>query len=552
MVLMNLSKALLPRIACRLAHASSAPGWKSQLIFKPGCRAISFNRKQQHKLEEPFNDHLQSWSILAKSSAVIAAKALRLQQFSYPTGTIPLLLLLVTPAHISLLDEDNSFVSNILKKTVNLHSPFSQVDVIAAVVDCISFPPVLNFSGGQLQDYSQINNWRIGDGVSACILDSKTAAPDLWPNTTGILGPETKVVQKPNTISLIFQSDESKNVFSATSQIISTQVQLPLANTLFLNGLNSTLHAQKWTVDRSSPDVVVKLSKRTQLQACSVSFAGFGPTFIPRNAHSYVDLKALTPQRTVAAAMGNIVRRLDLSTNGNDTSPASKELEDALNEYLHSCTSREDYRGVWALVTPKEKRQGLVTDDFNILFRKGSRLHKVLSGGGGWGMKQGLLALDPDSGFLPQEQLLTEHQNDHNVSTGTFQHIENIVRPGDAVRFWVNTEAEGGKPTKHSSLNTSIDIQKPQSVTLGTVPLSAIETSNRDTRGPHEAGSGRCVTIRNHFGMLSENGMSMKMSTSTDSRYPTEDLICSTKLDAPNTRLSFDQPGQSSFTQEQH
>ncbi|KAI4164299.1 MAG: hypothetical protein LQ342_001945 [Letrouitia transgressa] len=333
--------------------------------------------------------------------------------------------------------------------------------------------------------------------------------------------------------------------------MVSTQVQLPLANTLFLNGLNSTLRAQQWTVDRSSPDVVVKVSQKAQLQACSVSFTGFGPTSTPGNAHLYVDLKALTPQRTVAAAMGNIVRRLELSTNGNDTSPASKELEDALNEYLHSCTSREAYRGVWALVTPKEKRLDPVTDDFNTLFHKGSRLYKVLSGGGGWGMKQGLLALDPDSGFLPQEQLTIEHQNDQDIRTEMFQNIENIVRPGDAVSFWVNKEAEEVKPIDHFSLNTSIDIQKPQSITLGTVPLPAVEGLNRDRRGPHNTDLERCVTIRNHFGMLSENGMSMKISTSTDPSYPTEDLMCSTKLDAPNTRLSFDQPGQSSFTQEQ-
>ncbi|KAL9045046.1 MAG: hypothetical protein Q9214_001864, partial [Letrouitia sp. 1 TL-2023] len=479
-----------------------------------------------------------------------AAKALRLQRFSLPAGRIPLVLLLVTPTHISLLDENNSFVPNVLKKTVNIHSPINQVDVIAAVVDCISFPPVLNLSGSQLQEYREKTTGRIGDGVSACLLDSDTAAPDLWPNPTGII-PGTKAVQKPNTISLIFQSDKSKNVFSATSEMVSTQLQLPLANTLFLNGLNSTLHAQKWTVDRSSPDVAVKISKRTQLQACSVFFAGFGPTSTLGNAHLYVDLKAVTPQRTVAAAMGNIVRRLELSTNGSDTSPASKELEDVLNEYLHSCTSREAYRGVWALVTPKEKRLDSVTDDFNILLHKGSRLHKVLSGGGGWGMKQGLLALDPDSGFLPQEQLPLEYQNDHDTRTEMVQNIENIVRPGDAVRFWVHREAEEVKPTDHSSIDASIDIQKPQSITLGTVPLPAVEGSNRDTRGPHKTNSKRCVTIRNHFGMLSENGMSMKISKSTDPSYLTEDLICSTKLDAPNTRLSFDQPGQSSFTQEQ-
>lgn len=439
---------------------------------------------------------------------------------------------------------------DILKKTVNLHSPINQVDVIAAVVDCISFPPVLNFSSGQLQENREINIGRIGDGVSACLLDSNTAAPELWPNPARI-NPEAKAVKKPNTISLIFQSDKGKNAFSATSQMVSTQVQLPLANTLFLNGLNSTLRAQQWTVDRSSPDVVVKVSQKAQLQACSVSFTGFGPTSTPGNAHLYVDLKALTPQRTVAAAMGNIVRRLELSTNGNDTSPASKELEDALNEYLHSCTSREAYRGVWALVTPKEKRLDPVTDDFNTLFHKGSRLYKVLSGGGGWGMKQGLLALDPDSGFLPQEQLTIEHQNDQDIRTEMFQNIENIVRPGDAVSFWVNKEAEEVKPIDHFSLNTSIDIQKPQSITLGTVPLPAVEGLNRDRRGPHNTDLERCVTIRNHFGMLSENGMSMKISTSTDPSYPTEDLMCSTKLDAPNTRLSFDQPGQSSFTQEQ-
>lgn len=421
--------------------------------------------------------------------------------------------------------------------------------MIAAVVDGISYPPVLNFSGSQSQEYRKVKIGRIVDGVSACLLDSNTAVPNLWPNPTGIdLG--IKAVQKPNTISLIFQPGKSKNVLSATSPKVSTQVQLPLANTLFLNGLISTLLAQQWTVDHSSPNVVLKVSKSTQLEACSVSFTGFSPASVPGNARLYVDLKALTPQRTVAAAMGNIVRRLELSTSSTDTSPASKELEDALNEYLRSCTSREAYRGVWALVTPKEKRVDSVTNNFTTLFHNGSRLYKVLSGGGGWGMKQGLLALDPDSGFLPQEKPLVEHQNGQDIRTGIFQNIEDIIKPGDAVSFWANREAEEVKPTDHNSLDTSIDIQKPQSITLGTVSLPVIEDSNRDTRGPHKTDSERCVTICNHFGMLSESSMSMKIFTSTDASYPTEDLMCSTKLDVPNTRLSFDQPGQSSFSQE--
>ncbi|RYP56692.1 hypothetical protein DL769_009882 [Monosporascus sp. CRB-8-3] len=72
---------------------------------------------------------------------------------------------------------------------------------------------------------------------------------------------------------------------------------------------------------------------------------------------------------------------------------------------------------------------------FSRLTSSGCRLHKILSGGGGWGLKQGLLSLDPETSYTQPEQddiemfiKAFQERNSSNPSEG-------LVIPGSYVLF---------------------------------------------------------------------------------------------------------------------
>ncbi|GKT83343.1 V-type ATPse C subunit family protein [Colletotrichum tofieldiae] len=86
---------------------------------------------------------------------------------------------------------------------------------------------------------------------------------------------------------------------------------LPLANTIFQNGLQSTLLASRWR--RSGPRTALELAHVTEKQSQDVAFP-VDPDHCPR--------KILT-------GLGNIIRQVEV--DGKET-PASAELEKAVNE----------------------------------------------------------------------------------------------------------------------------------------------------------------------------------------------------------------------------
>ena len=116
-----------------------------------------------------------------------------------------------------------------------------------------------------------------------------------------------------------------------------------------------------------------------------------------------------------------------------------------------------DHADVWAFITPKDVRASFTTISRRA-FSKGCQLRKVLSGGGGWGVKQGLLSLDPDADYeylLTEPQAtkstgledlylanhrMTDIQDDENQSKKMF---EDIIKPGDTITFFVNRLLEG-------------------------------------------------------------------------------------------------------------
>jgi len=162
----------------------------------------------------------------------------------------------------------------------------------------------------------------------------------------------------------------------------------------------------------------------------------------PRNGtgkiYSQMPLTPLTKPRKIAEGMGNILKTLERSNDGTEEA-ASLELESAVDEYLdgqpEDVTTPERV-DVFARLTTQEPP----SDVTELFLYPGARIHRVLSGGGGWGSKAGLLSLDPQN-----ERDVTQFAHEFEARfDGDADYIhDGIVQKGQWIQFFV---AENGAP----------------------------------------------------------------------------------------------------------
>ncbi|RPA93817.1 hypothetical protein L873DRAFT_1830598 [Choiromyces venosus 120613-1] len=151
------------------------------------------------------------------------------------------------------------------------------------------------------------------------------------------------------------------------------------------------------------------------------------PTEAKVDAH--LPLKQLTFARRIEAGMGNILKQT--STEAGSLQGASRELEKAVLDYTSdpSTPPLPAKLSIFARLTPHSP-----TAHENLFTAPGARIHRVLSGGGGWGSKAGLLSLDPQS-----ETQVQEFAKNFEFGQG-----EGIVRVGEYVQFFVAEQGYGG------------------------------------------------------------------------------------------------------------
>jgi hypothetical protein len=221
-------------------------------------------------------------------------------------------------------------------------------------------------------------------------------------------------------------------------------ITLPLAQTLFSTGRTTTMQFSHFAP--ATTDHRLQLKDRSELQSAGLS--------LPFTLEKYSDdagyqvsgrfrLTPLTSMRRVKSCLGNVVKTIsaypsfgsgrykhsDLSKEAREAAiqPASQELEEAISAYFSKQNTTPAPVDVYALILPFTGESFALRDDtkrskaarmvlqFNRQTTKGfapmtidqairdlivlgdARLCKVLSGGGGWGEKKGLLSLDPDS-----------------------------------------------------------------------------------------------------------------------------------------------------------
>ena len=236
-------------------------------------------------------------------------------------------VILGTPSFASWLDDDETFIRKILE-TITRPSAKSSlppvIEVICACVDGLS-PP-----------FGRIHYQR---GKPA------TEGFSLLHGTRNDILPE---LSSPN--------DASKTELSALQSTITfsrsnrtTAVTVPLANTLFQTGRQSTLLIAKWKVKNGS------LVKMDSEQRSDIAINAFGrlESGIPSNS---IPAVPLTPARRIISGLGNIVRQLDFGDEG--IGPASRELEKSVYEYLELKGRSNSTVSVWALIAPEDTQAG--------------------------------------------------------------------------------------------------------------------------------------------------------------------------------------------------
>lgn len=353
---------------------------------------------------------------------------------------------------------------------------------------------------------------------------------------------------------------ERDSVAALTFKVGLSAQTLPLTRTTFLNNKASTLLVSRHDISGGSP----KLEQRTEKQWQPVHVQ------IDQAAHSaaafdlWAPLSPVTRARKVTASFGNIVRGIEV--NGKSI-PASTELEVAVNSiFEHQSSTAETTpeagpMGVWALITPDQSQTSAWTADSapdpsaivkgnavnradveacaDYLQRQhhaGSRFYQVckytcptstprrsqrslsfflttrfcvvVSGGGGWGAKKGLLSLDPRETFFASSE---EEEMDKFVRT---MNNSSFAPPGAHIQFFVPARAPAEMVTSSAS-----------GLVFG-VPLTA------EPAGQGHAASKEGYLVADHFGALSAQGIYSSVKQVDDA-----DSAQESKLSVPGSRL---------------
>ena len=364
------------------------------------------------------------------------------------------------------------------------------------------------------------------EGLSLCLLRSSSMIPDLWSNAEESLDQSTRFPHQQGTVSFRITTGFHASGGVAFSNICAAvrTLDLPLANTVFLNGRTSTLFAQRWAVNPIQGSAgSLACEKQKFLARQVVCLYPFART--PLVTHLEMPPYSLpTPPRIVEGSMGNVIRTLrtkKTDSNYPTPTPASAEIEKRLPNWI----SGAPYE-VWAQVIPRERWSGppQLPGSFSDL-DQGRRFHKVLSGGGGWGNKQGLISLDPESSFgSVEEQAVFNDGEDPEADQRRV--LGEVARPGDVVRFVAFKRGSPGLADKRSKRRGIAG----SSVRIGSIPAHSGENSQQLAIQSSESDYSDYFVDPGHFGALSETGLSIHVQVSTQKANGLLETVVRTKL----------------------
>ncbi|OQO09961.1 hypothetical protein B0A48_04316 [Cryoendolithus antarcticus] len=470
-----------------------------------------------------------------------------------PDTTPPLLTILLTPGSADLA-QDETLPHRMFAKLTGLDRSSTSFESIVAVVDKLPLE-------GHEPD--------VVEGLSYILLRN-TSALDV-----SMHRPLQSSAMKPGSLNFVVPAN--REAFGHRSVPITAQ--LPLAQTTFTNSLVSTLLHRSYT---AAPDSTLELQSTQYLESATIALP-----FQTLNSHFFFSapLIPLTPLREIRHVMGNIIRQIaahpsvpgrtttesiDWSLLPDDTTmPASEELEKAVTAYFTALGLPPSAVQIWALVLPVSFSIGRTvqrlerlsaspplfeTETIRAAWRPDAETHeqlrqstgaligqvlafdgrlvRVLSGGGGWGKKAGLLSLDPDTQYstreLRQDSGWAFDFGNEDAEAMKLEALGEIVKEGERIMFLIGPEnLDNSFRWAHADKREKSRFEiASRGVTLGAIPSSV------DAVAPAPSPNAP-VTLVHHpgrFGMLSEGGMAFART------MPSGD-IQRTKFDIPGGRL---------------
>lgn len=425
----------------------------------------------------------------------------------------------MTPSLISLLDDDDPFIPNLIRQAFGHNQKRIGIDVLAGVVDQISHRTE---KPGQADGHTYYGS----EGLSLCFSRSSPTIPDLWSTAEESLDQSRRLPHQQGTISFRIATgfpSYSGVAFSDTYAAVRT-LDLPLANTVFLNGRTSTLVTQRWAVNPIQGSIGwLAREKQKSLDQQVVCLYPFTRT--PLVPHLEMPAYFIpTPPQTIEGSMGNIIRTFRTRTTDSNypsPTPASAEIEKALPYWVPGAPYE-----VWAQVIPHERWSCLpqLLGSFSDV-DQGHRFHKVLSGGGGWANKQGLIALDPQSSFRSiEDQAVFGDGEDLEVEQR--RALGEVARPGDVVRFLAFKQVSRAKTNQRPKRTGIVGT----SVRIGSIPSHTGENSQQLALHSSESHDSGFFVDPGHFGALSETGLSMHVQVPTEGTNGLLETVVQTKL----------------------
>ncbi|KAJ5390242.1 uncharacterized protein N7496_001310 [Penicillium cataractarum] len=324
---------------------------------------------------------------------------------------------------------------------------------------------------------------------------------------------------------------------------VTHEIGLRLANTVFVNGKESTLLGMQWTRDNTTN--AYTLDSTINMTSCAVKSTSSAST----SPHLKLPLYPIGDRRTVIASMGNILRQISKSSdpNSQEPIPASSELEKDLPRYIKEHNITDQRVSVWALVEKPDIKVGdpsLPTRDYLIQsLSQGGKLHRVVSGGGGWGKKQGLLSLDPEISFSGSAQRhalvgldqLFNPSADAEMDLPPFlakglvgedlSLLSQVATAGDFIQFFVSVDPASIQDAVPSNAGRSD----------GNITYRFGMVSKAEERSPSDMmdGNDNITVVPNSFGALSEKSISYTQPMAQGGETPGS----STKLDIPGCQV---------------
>lgn len=324
------------------------------------------------------------------------------------------------------------------------------------------------------------------------------------------------------------------------------EVGLRLANTVFVNGNENTMFGMSWIRDPASGNLA--LDHSINLSTCVIGSSA-------KAVHNSFDLPLhpVSQRRRVVSSMGNILRQITSSTDdsSSDAMPASTELEKELPRYISEHNIADPLIAVWALIEKSDIKPSMgegVQDHIANSLRTGGKLYRVMSGGGGWGKKQGLLSLDPDLSLAEAatKENLTVFNNLFGRNADPIQDLppafdklliddlsllSQTASEGDYVQFFASVEP-------NYSQSASAKSGGPQQTGLLYRFGMVFDAEDYEREPPAGTPQKDLAVLPNYFGALSTKTITYSQPIiNADSKG--EEVESCTKLDVPGSRVEL-------------